>query len=204
MRHNPYEPSSEGRNGSGKPGMMQYSVPCGCGVDLSVKATEAGTVKVCRCGRSVQIPLLSKLRVLAGREAYEISIVDTIARRVREQTLPEGTICAHSGVSCTESHRFYIECEKPWFKGGRTKASLLVDIVGFLFIPMYWLRLAMSEPVQETGRHTVVEAPLRVRTEHLRHISRMSQKELRNLLSQVDDYRQLLEKYPEATIHPPR
>ena len=184
---------------------MTFSILCDCGKRMEVTGSQAGTDMVCSCGRTVSIPLLSQLRQMAGKDAYEAGTIDTINRMIREGELPPGDTCVISGLETSGFYNLYVHCETTWVRGGGVKRHFFV-IATILFLP-FWLLWALlgwallDDKRQELGRDRGVYAPLRVRPEHYRRLSRIrSQKELRKLLRTVPIYATLLDEYPKATI----
>jgi hypothetical protein len=95
---------------------MTFSVPCDCGNAFDVTATQADTSVTCSCGRVVRVPLLSKLRQMAGQGEFETNTIDTINRMLRNGELPSGDRCAISGNPTKDEYDLYVQCESQWLK----------------------------------------------------------------------------------------
>ena len=182
---------------------MSYRVPCACGGAVEVKAADAGADLPCRCGRTVRVPLLSQLRRSAGESPASGSVIDTITFLVNDGKLPPDSCCAVSGLPCDETHRFYVECERMWVKGGWTTGSILFNVIAWFVVPFWTLKLLLTrnEPPELLGRERGVYVPLRVRSEFKPKLRKMSQAQLRAMLRSVEIYQKLLDQYPNATIH---
>jgi hypothetical protein len=87
---------------------MTYAVRCECGDAVEVTAAQAGSDVACRCGRLVHVASLSRLREMAGQDAYEAGTIDTINRMIRDGDLPWGDTCAISGLPTTDSYNLYV------------------------------------------------------------------------------------------------
>src|SRR5271155_3117361 len=104
---------------------MEYQLECGCGRQVAVKATDAGTTIPCECGESVQVPSLSKLRSSAGLGSYESGAIDTIRRMLAEGALPWGEACAQSGHPTWDVMHFHGQCERIYAAQDRSKLEVL-------------------------------------------------------------------------------
>ena len=182
---------------------MGYSVSCGCGRAIEVRAADAGTDLRCGCGRTVLVPRLSQLRIAAGEKVSELSIFDTIHRLISEGQLPPEKRCVISGFPCDETHRIYIECERVWVKGGWTTTSTVLNVIALCIVPFWaWKLILMPrDPPETMGRERGLYVPVCVRSEFTPKLRRMSQSKLRAMLRSVEVYQKLLEQYPHATIH---
>ncbi len=184
---------------------MSYTVPCKCGNNLKVTATQAGTDVPCSCGHVVSVPLLSRLRRMAGQEAFEAGTIDTINRMIRDGELPLGDTCAVSGLPTLDSYDLYVQCEFTWTKGpGKGRflfAALAVVIAPIWIICLLFGRALFDEQHRVLGRNRGVYTPLRVREEHHQQLRRTrSQTKLQRLLRTVPIYATLLDEYPKARI----
>jgi len=185
-----------------------FSTPCECGATLPVTAADAGAAISCRCGRTVRVPRLSELRRAKGLDGVESNVRDTIARMVREGSLPWGSCCAVTGFPTADIMLFDVQCERSCTKGGGlSKAGFALLVLSlFTCFPvaiMLWL-LAwdfLTTRVEEVGRNTVVTLPLRVSAAAQAEVRQSSPSRLKKLLSAVPVYLQLLTEYPDASIN---
>ena len=185
---------------------MHYFVPCECGKNVAVAATQAGCMLRCECGRSLTVPPLSGLRALAGQEAYRPSTIALIARMIRNGELPWGDTCALSGRPTKDAFVLQIECERVWTRGSGLDSADRA-FIGFLFFG--WIGLFVGwgkaeKPRHESGRETVIEVLLRVCSEFHDKLQRRRQRYLKSLLRQVPVYATLLDEYPGAVVAPVR
>jgi hypothetical protein len=186
-----------------------YSVDCPCGASVAVAATEAGSTKVCRCGRELRIPRLSQLRVASGLDPGESNVRDTIERMIRQGELPAGQRCHVSEFPTDDVLWFDVQCERAYQKGAASRRwmGLFTFLSFFTCWPIMlfmWLmyRDHSAATVERVGRDTVIGVPLRISRESAAAVKKMSQSKLKNLLRQVPIYERLLATYPEARIHP--
>jgi len=184
---------------------MEYSVTCACGKQIAVAAAEAGTEISCSCGLSVPVPRLSQLRRSTGQPAYKATVIEAIDRLIREGELPFGDTCALCGTPTTGVVEVCVVCERPWYRPPSALpfwVAILFMMLCFLPALLLWLLVQML-PLQSRilGRDTVVRIPLRVCGNQKCSLRRArDQRKLREVLSTVPIYEQLLEEYPRAYI----
>jgi hypothetical protein len=174
---------------------MEFSVECSCGRALAVQTTQAGTTIVCPCGAQVKVPSLSKLRELAGQNAYEVSTIDVIQGMLRRGELPTGGSCAVGGDPTEDVLDLYVEAERIYPAGDRFVYAWL----GVLLSPILLLGL-FQKPRPDVGRETIVPTPLRVAAAYHPRGRRSGQKALKRWLRSVPIYAKLLEEYPRARV----
>jgi hypothetical protein len=177
---------------------MGFSVACECGNRLPVAPAMCGSTATCACGRRLQLPSLSELRVAAGLSAFEVSIRDRVKALGLEGRLPTERGCVVCARQTRHSMECLVECERPWVKApGFGKAFLL-----FLFSPI----LAVAQLKQELedhevhGRESVVRTPIRI-CQPCFESARVSKRRCLELLRKTELYGQLLDAYPKAAIH---
>jgi hypothetical protein len=175
---------------------MAISLDCTCGQAVLVELSQAGGETTCRCGQTIRIPSLSKLRELSGKGAYEAGIIDTIQRMVASGELPAGDRCVVSAEPTEDVFEFYVEAERVAQVGTSVAQAALVS---FLCSPV--LAIAMTlKPIRDVGRSTIVLTPLRVCAKHQPRVLKSSQRALKRWLRTVPVYAQLLKDYPRARI----
>jgi hypothetical protein len=185
---------------------MNYSVTCGCGRIRAVEATQAGSTLKCACGRSITVPLLSTLRSTAGENAIPLNTIDTIREMIRRGELPSGEVCPHSGRRADSTVYFHVQCERMWVRGNDS-TNIGSTIVHFLLLGWMASLFASlkSRPLEELGRDTSLELPLRISSEVSATIMRMRrQKTLKRLLRSTPIYATLLDEFPEGAVTPLR
>jgi hypothetical protein len=172
---------------------------------MNVAAHQAGTNLECRCGRTVPVPPLSKLRTLSGHGAYESGIIDTINRMVRDGELPYGELCAVSGFPTSDVCNLCVQCESKWIKRAGSDRYFMM-FVGLVLAPFFLLpfllRVARNEQTELHGRERRVYIPLRVRSDFHEQLRRTrNQRTLRAWLRSVPVYAELLDQYPQAKVY---
>jgi hypothetical protein len=148
---------------------MTYFIRCSCNQAHEVSARQAGSGINCGCGRRVPVPPLSELRQLAGQTAYEVRTADRTGALVYSGELPRLGLCAACGLSTSDVRVLYVEREQAFIKGktsswgealkdwGTVLGSIFLFFSSWLFL--FW-RSEEETPRTETGRDTVVQAPL--------------------------------------------
>src|SRR5262249_30321131 len=162
----------------------------------------AGRQIECRCGRTVRVPRLSDLRRAKGMDGGETNARDTIARMIREGTLPWGSCCAVTAMPTNDVMMFDVECQRSYVKGARGRDwGITLSVLGFFFcLPVaifMWLlgRDLYTSQVKRVGRDVTVPIPLRVSKEAQGSVRAWSsQTRLRNILRSVPIYERLLEE----------
>src|SRR5688572_17997315 len=142
-----------------------FSIDCECGAQLPVSASQAGTTLECRCGRTVKVPLLSELRKLQGKGAYESGPIETILRLTKEGRLPSSDVCVISGRPTNDICRFHILCETTWFKKeGEGRADIILLFILRVFSRFLYHLAARNDPADLVvhGRNRGVDVVLRV------------------------------------------
>jgi hypothetical protein len=203
---NPYKsPESREFGGSVNTADLSYHVVCACGQRTSVsKSAAGGTVSCSQCGKDIEVPTLSQLRMLAGKGAYEAGIADTVRRTVSSGELPKGNLCQLSGRPTENITTVYVQCEEKWKRAKESNKSYIpLFVLGILSLPYYLMRICTSKFDVETevlGHDVIVPAPLRVHPDSCRELNRASQRKLRRILRTVPAYEELLNEYPRAKI----
>jgi len=179
-----------------------YRVTCSCGTSIPVQKSAAGSQIVCPCGTAVEVPRLSDLRRMAGEAAFIPSTFDRVQQMLHDMELPLGEACLLSMRPTKDVVHVRIECEMPYRRGGSTRwglafTALLTLMCSWLFIFHY---LASRGPVEWLGRELVVRVPLRVSADCQPEFRRLSSAQIKQLLSTVPIYAQLLADYPRAKV----
>ena len=186
---------------------MEFCVPCECGQQLKVSASEAGTTKSCGCGCAVSIPRLSKLREMAGMAAYEICPADEINRAVADGTWNLADTCSHCSSGADSVAQLHGICEQAWRESPNASNNeqyrllflarvILAGLFGRIFF-----RLSPSnedDTAKEHGRDVNFTAPFRLCDSCQR--AAKSKHGARKFAESVSALQRLLKKYPDATF----
>src|SRR5262249_14326388 len=115
---------------------LQVDLKCLCGATVTARAKDAGGLLQCSCRRSVAVPNLSKLRTLAGTDAYVTNPADAIRKAQREGNDPAGDKCLVCGSSAAVFYNFRAVCESSHVKHGTGKESGDIPrLMSLLFLP---------------------------------------------------------------------
>jgi hypothetical protein len=182
--------------------MSEYSISCECGKSHPVSATQAGFTLGCSCGRTLDIPTLSSLRRSAGESAIPTTKVDEIQAMIRNGELPAGEVCPYSGRPADDTILFHVRCERPWIRGNETMGPAAIFVYYLFFGWIGALIVAnRTQPLEELGRDTAVEVPVRISSQARPRLMRMRrQRSLKAILRQTRVYAELLRDFPEATV----
>jgi hypothetical protein len=131
-------------------GVIEVILPCECGGRVIAHASNAGGTILCRCGRSVAVPNLSKLRTLAGKHAYVTNPVEAIRRVQQVGKSPAGDKCLSCGSSCPAIYRCDAVCESSHVGLGATVQPTAVGQILSFFVLGRILRAILSRPRKST------------------------------------------------------
>jgi hypothetical protein len=172
-----------------------YSVQCACGREVSVCKADAGGEVGCSCGQRVNVPRLSALRAAVGEEAYARSTIERIRRMIAAGELPPEPYCLVSFRPTTDVLPVTVECETPC---GWQYSWWMLSLIACVSMALY--RRALRDETDVKGREIVVELPMRIAADCQAYVRRFGQSKLRELLSTVPIYAQLLQEYPDARL----
>jgi hypothetical protein len=195
---------------------MQFSVTCSCGRQLPVTAAEAGTAKLCECGRNHAIPRLSELRrsaVPPAKPDWEADLAaleksglpaEVLARYGAASALshlfhrgivPLGMHCLRCAIRTSHFENCWIECQAP----SAERQSWWTTLASLLSIHVL-MDLAMdAKPPKVHGEELVVPTSLRLCPECATALRR-NKPALRELVLAMSLYRPLFRDYPEAQV----
>ncbi len=161
--------------------------------------SQAGASVICDCGKTVPVPLLSALRRAAGESNR--TIIEELRFQIANKELPYGNLCPFSGKLADYIVTINVQCERSWTRGGEDPNWLEI---GFN-VAFGWVGALIASrnktPLQEFGRETVIDLPLKVSAEMRSQVIRMrSQNSLKTALRTVPIYEKLLEQYPDAVV----
>jgi hypothetical protein len=182
---------------------MYLRVNCECGRELAVSATSAGSRLDCTCGRTVDVPTLSELRRNAGLNPIPLNTVESIQKLVRLGELPNEKNCPFTGRIPDTVVWLRVDCESKWVRGSEPLSIPWIFFYIFLlgWVGAWLVALRKETPKEELGRDVSVDLPLRVSSEAIPNVFRMtSQRKLRKVLRQNPVYSKLLVEYPSAFI----
>jgi hypothetical protein len=179
---------------------MEFFVPCSCGEFVTVTEGSAGTNATCVCGQPVQIPSLATLRQLAGMPAHQLSPETVIEHMLLARELPSSTSCAQCGVATDKVTMVRVECER--VLQTNTQGATCFGVGGWLAAPYYAILHALERNSDndslEYGRDKIYELPVPLCTKCQPSVT--SPAALKMALARVPDYRNLLDKFPEANV----
>ena len=190
---------------------MPLAVTCTCGLVYSVSSSKAGTIMVCRCGRSVNVPAVGRPTPpppsVAGRDLpREADTADdtihTIKRMLRTRELPLVAKCPLSGKPGNDVVVFRLHFD-PDAEGELAAAEQNAQKSWGLF---GWLSgkretATATKPPHLLGHDVWVDMPVRVaRESHAVILSSRSQKQFRDMLRSVPIYAKLLSEHPTSRI----
>jgi hypothetical protein len=182
-------------------GMKRYELDCTCGRTIVVVASQAGTKLTCECGQEIAVPSLSKLRVSAGANPYEVSVSDTIRRMILEGELPAGPGCEVSGEPTDDILELYVLVTREFVK---KKGKGWYLVLGLLISPLFYFAFfrqgGYGKLVPAAGSETAIPTPVRLASRYHSRYRKASQWRLRRLLRRVPIYDALLKDHPEGRI----
>jgi hypothetical protein len=172
---------------------VQFSLPCQCGLAVTVAAGEAGSTVQCDCGADVRVPSLGRLREMVGKAPYESGTADMIRRMVQTGELPAGRTCVVSRTPTDDVLEFRILVPRSFSSGKSSEQNALLYL--WLFGPLVFLYISRFRPPKiEEGDAVHVVAPLRVSSRNHSRVRRMSEGRLKKLLRTVPVYAELLDE----------
>lgn len=176
-----------------------YPVECECGKVHRCPAGYAGSRFACPCGKTVEVPVLSRLRAAKGQAALspelEIQTLNT------QNALPVERDCCLCGCDTTDTLMLLAICETPEapsMAGRVAKSGCLFPFLGL------WGWIALAIALRDTsnagpiGRRVEVRFPLRMCQSCAAEVS--SWDVIREAMKRTPVYRRLLRKYPECQL----
>lgn len=175
---------------------MTYAVDCACGEKLPVEAVDAGGTIICRCGATVAVPALSKLRQLAGQSSYPVSVADKLLAMNQAGELPVELVCARCGIGTRDVLPCVLVCETAYInRPGWIAALALWFISPFAAVS----QTNASEQAEVHGRDLTVPTPLRLCVDCVSQVE-SKKKLILALLQKTPIYRELQQLYPHAEL----
>lgn len=185
---------------------IQANLPCECGGSVVATAGDAGGFVNCRCGRSVAVPNLSRLRVLSGKDAYVTNPVDAISKAQRAGQSPAGENCVLCGVQSPVHYRCDATCESPHLKGATSAGAGVLGWLAFfsslVFVGIgFILRQSGDSEGVVHGHDVGVTFDLPVCNAcAATHGNPTRASIAKDLMRRVPAYEKLLEHYPDLTL----
>jgi hypothetical protein len=180
---------------------LQVNLPCTCGMTVVARAADAGGAISCKCGHSVAVPNLSKLRTLAGGEAYVTNPVEAIRKAQRDGHSPARGKCLSCGSASSAVYLCTALCEESHVK--QTKE--LHYVLRWLLLPwifniFLWYR-GDDAYGDRQGHDVEVAFDLPVCDSCLRTTGSVMRLDFaKQLMLTVPLYRELLAFYPNLTL----
>ena len=109
------------------------------------RASDAGGLIACPCGRSIVVPSLSKLRMMAGADAYTTNPVEAIRRAQHLGISPPSDKCLLCGISADVVYQCHVVCESSQVKRAGNDQSDL-GVLRWLLLPAVFNLLLAFRP----------------------------------------------------------
>jgi hypothetical protein len=178
---------------------MEFRVDCTCGAHFMVREGLAGTKRTCTCGRVVTVPPLHELRRQIGLRPYEVSPELVIEHMLASGELPADHACVRCGAETDAVVHVQAECERVQVRTGGEPTWLLVLLL--LISPVLLLMgllLRQRGDQKEYGKDKIYMLPLAVCPKCRSTLRNPT--EIKDALCRVPEYRQLLDKFPDASV----
>jgi hypothetical protein len=172
---------------------MEFVVSCSCGRKMTVTEGSAGARITCDCGRLVQVPKLRELRERSGGTFLGPSPEFILEQRLLHRDL-EPTRCLNCGGSEYDKYRCTVTCVTARVRD-RGDVSWSFFILGIL---LGLIVLFRHRDEREYGRDIILPLPVGLCSNCRGKV--VGRDDIKELLCQVRDYKNLLEKYPEAHL----
>jgi hypothetical protein len=158
----------------------------------------AGTKRTCACGRVITVPPLHELRRQIGLRPYEVSPELVIEHMLASGELPADHACARCGAETDAVVHVQAECERVQIRSGGEPTWLV--FLSLLISPLLLLGVLMRQrsDQKEYGKDKIYTLPLAVCRQCRSTL--LNPAEIRDALCRVPEYRQLLDKFPDAKV----
>jgi hypothetical protein len=164
----------------------------------------AGATVLCECGQPLIVPSLRELRRQAGVENVPPTPEMVVETLIAAGRLPEGDECVECGTATTATLCCVAECERAYLKHSAPPApirGLLGVVIGAIPLvgPIILLILeGMSGGPREWGKDRIFPLPLRICEGCQQGLT--SEAKIKAALVRIPVYKDLLDKYPGATV----
>jgi hypothetical protein len=181
---------------------MQIDLQCKCGEVHTVHHLSAGRELACRCGRSLQIPLLSQMRSMSGSEELQLSPALEIEQLLLAGALSKTTHCVDCGLETDHGVEIVVECERAQTEHARSWPTMIFNLLTFPVFVIGGLLIfrfpGSRQPPTEKGTDRIYTLPVKICGSCAAQIR--GPKEAKRVLGLVPVYARLLKKYPEAKV----
>jgi hypothetical protein len=176
---------------------MPFHLECECGQTREVGDGLAGSTLRCSCGRSLEVPSITR-PVLTPSPEF---VLETLLQADR---LPQETTCVQCQVETSQAIVIMAECAKAQVARSGIPGWVQVLLLWWLVGPLVTLVLGKtvrehSQVENEWGKDVIFPLPLRICERCAPNLT--SNEAIRNALWRIPTYRDLLEKYPNATLY---
>lgn len=185
---------------------VEVKLPCECGRQVAAQACDAGGAIDCSCGRAVTVPNLSRLRTMAGQDAYVTNPAEPILKMQRSGQRPAGCTCLLCGSNAPRVYLCVATCESSHIKGVAEKnVNTILSWLAFVSLAfmagLAFLRESRSTPIEIRGHDVGVSFDLPVCDAcAATNGSPMRSSVAKGLMHRVPAYRKLLQHYPNLSL----
>lgn len=138
---------------------MDFRIHCECGEAITVSEGAAGARRDCRCGRTVNVPSLTDLRMQADLPPQPPNPTVVIADMTAMGELPTLALCARCDRETADSVVVTVDCEIQ--SAGDSMGIGFVFL--FLFLGIWAVVLSLlQKPSAEHGDSRIVHCPMRL------------------------------------------
>jgi hypothetical protein len=177
---------------------VDFQIDCPCGQRVTVNEGAADGTADCVCGQSIRVPSLKEMRVRAGLPPFNISPELLIENILRSEEIPWDRRCVRCCVRTEDVIEVVTACERVWVKeaGSLSWPALVFATLLSPFLAAIWS--SRRGELQQFGKDKVYPLPLPVCNSCQKKLT--TSREIKDCLAVVPAYRQLLAKFPDATV----
>lgn len=193
---------------------LQIELLCECGRPSIARAKDAGGAIHCECGRSVSVPSLSKLRTLAGHEAFVTNPAEAIEKAIRNGENPAGERCVMCGALNPRIYTCHATCETTYVKGQNRESNDMGRFFWFtavflvsklLFLTVWWTRIfgfsRQPNEIEIRGHDVGASFPLPVCDSCSSSAGGVTRaKVAKQIMTKVPMYKAMLDHYPQLEL----
>jgi hypothetical protein len=185
---------------------VEVELACECGWHVVARSGDAGDSIPCRCGRTVNVPNLGRLRMMAGQDAYVTNPAEAIAKLQRTGGSPAGNNCLLCGSHSPTLYRCDANCESSHVKGATEKNfSMILSWLAFVsmafFAGLAFLRQSKETQLEVRGHDVAVTFDIPLCDACLATAGSPERiKNAKRLMGLVPPYRELLTHYPDLVL----